>query len=164
MTPKEFIDKVKNIDFRAIAYMVLERHNEDLVWVQKSQLWAGRNLDGTLLTPSILNDPYFKTPKQAQAWSNYKDKQTQWRDDPDFGARPKGTPNLIFTTGEVVWEPLTTRFTGSGVFLGTEFSIENELEDKYGEIFGLNPQGVKYVLENWFYDEFSIEVYKQLLN
>jgi hypothetical protein len=39
-----------------------------------------------------------------------------------------------------------------------------ELEQKYGDLFGLNPQGVDFVIRTFFREEFLDAVRKHLFN
>jgi hypothetical protein len=186
MTLEHLYNNLKSIDVRKIAFDVLHKNNnlEELEGVQKSQLWAGRDLEGNLLKPSIYDDPYFtkeagrrndfykrKGWKKrvaagdlAKQWANYKDKQTQHGNDAFFGIRPHGTANLIFTSGKIVWNEIkVVPFGDNDLRITTEFGIQMELENKYGEVFGLNPQGAEYALKTFFLDEFCAEFEKQLL-
>jgi hypothetical protein len=160
----EFKNRLEKIDVRQIAFDILNKHKEELEAVQKSQLWAGRDLEGQPLRPTILEDPYFKgNKKRAKAWADFKEKQTQHGDEPEFGVRNYGTPNLIFTTGEIVWQPIGVfPYGNKDLRLGTDFGIQMELESKYGDIFGLNPQGVAYVMKEFFASDFFAELRKQL--
>jgi hypothetical protein len=190
-TIQQMIDRLKALDVQKIAYEVLTENNhlDELEGVQRSQLWAGRDLKGELLKPSILDDPYFVeqaqrmnrirkrnakksgkpvkevTPHElAKRWADFKEKQTQHGDDPEFGVRPYGIANLIFTTGEIVWNEIRVFPHGANDFrLGAELGIQFEIEDKYGPTFGLNPQGVSYVRREFFDDKFFSKTRKHLL-
>jgi hypothetical protein len=164
MTIQALIDRLKTLDVQKIAFDVLSRHREELEAVQKSQLWAGRDLKGEILQPSILDDPYFKGDlKWAKWWADTKEKQTQHGDDPAFGIRPYGIANLIFSSGRMVWNPIQVfQYGTNDLRIGTESVIQKELENKYGDIFGLNPQGAAYVLREFFREEFCTEVRKHL--
>jgi hypothetical protein len=163
MTLKEFAVKIKSVDVWQIAFDILDRHKEELIEVQKSQLWAGRDLKGELLKPTILEDPFFKgNTRWAKWWAMHKEEQTQHGDEPEFGIRPYGIANLIFTTGMMVWNPLNVFQSGNDLFIGTP--MQEELEQKYGDIFGLNPQGVEYVMREFFLEEFVNEFWKAVLS
>jgi hypothetical protein len=162
MTIQQMIDRLKTLDVYKIAYDVLSRHKDELVFIQKEQLAAGLNLAGKQLSPTILDDPFFKGDrKRAQEWVDDKDQ----RQSTIFAERrPEYVPNLIYSTGVVVWNPMKVfQYGTNDLRIGTEFGIQMELEDKYGDLFGLNPQGVAYVIREFFYDEFFSEVRKHLL-
>jgi hypothetical protein len=188
MTLDDLIHRLQTLDVQKLAFDVLADHERDLEYVQKSQLWAGRDLSGELLKPTILDDPYFVeqadrinrirrrkakkskkpvkevTPHElAKRWADHKERQTQHGDDPEFGIRPYGTANLIYTSGVIVWNEIRVFQNGAHDFrMGTELGIQLELEDKYGLLFGLNPQGVAYVRREFFDDEFIGKVRKHL--
>jgi hypothetical protein len=164
MTIFEFTDRFSKVDVWQIAFDVLSRHREELEAVQRSQLWAGRNLAGELLKPTILEDPFFKgNTRWAKWWAKRKDEQTQHGDDAEFGIRPYGIANLIFSSGVVVWNPIRVFQAGKDLFIGTDMNIQPELEAKYGELFGLNPQGVAYVMREFFKDEFCRDFWNAIL-
>jgi hypothetical protein len=150
-TVAQLLAKYRTLDVQALAAEAARRHRDALVDLQKDQLWAGQNLAGGDLTPSILDDPYFRgNRRRAQGWSDYKDRQAQWAGNPAFPRRRAGTPNLIFSTGDVVWNPLRVVAEGDKLYLDTELSVANELEGKYGPVFGLNPTGRAYFVEHFF--------------
>ncbi|MDR0729212.1 MAG: hypothetical protein LBF19_03690 [Prevotellaceae bacterium] len=164
MTITAFTERLKTLDVGQIAFDILDRHKDELVDVQKSQLWAGRDLKGETLTPKILDDPYFKgNSRWARWWADRKQEQTQRDDNPAFGIRPYGVANLIFSTGRIVWNPIRVFPLGTNdLRIGTEFSIQKELEQKYGDLFGLNPQCVDFVIRTFFREEFLAAVRKHL--
>jgi hypothetical protein len=165
-TLQQMIDRLQTLDVEKMAYTILTEHQYDLVEIQFNQLWAGRNLKGELLQPFILDDPFFKgNYRWAKWWADRKEYQRQWVDNPEFGIRPYGVANLIYSTGVIVWD--TIRIFPSGrddLRIGAEFGIQNELEQKYGNVFGLNPQGRKYAIEHWFKDALMDRVRKHLFS
>jgi hypothetical protein len=173
-TVGQLIRKWDALNVRNAAYEAAVAHKEKLVDIQKDQLWAGKNLRGEDLSPSILDDPYFlekakrakdvqATAKRlAQAWSDYKDTQQQWAGNPEFGERKKGYANLIFTSGVMVWNPLRVEVGGDTLHIATEPNIQRDIEQKYGPVFGLNPAGVRYFNRHYFRRDFFANIKKQL--
>jgi hypothetical protein len=155
------IDRLKTLDVQKIAYEVLDRHKGELVMVQKEQFAAGLNLAGEQLSPTILDDPFFDgNEKWARWWVKNKDQ----RQSTIFAERrPEYVPNLIFSTGTVVWLPIHVESRSGNLFLAASTIMTARLEEKYGNIFGLNPQGAAYVLHEFFREEFFREVRKHLL-
>jgi len=91
MTIKGLLNKVESfkekIDVIIVAVMV-----DNAIFLgalNKQQLLAGKRSDGADITPGYLEDPYFKTLAQAQAYSDWKDRIT-----PNT-MRRSGTPNLF---------------------------------------------------------------------
>ncbi|MDR1347699.1 MAG: hypothetical protein LBJ63_04605 [Prevotellaceae bacterium] len=160
MTLSELITRLKSIDVWQIAYDVIKRHEADIIRVQKEQFAAGLNLAGRQMSPAIPEDPFFKgNDRWARWWVKNKD---QRQSEIFAERRPETVPNLIFSTGEVVWDDIRLFPTGTDLRLGTEFGIQMELENKYGDLFGLTPQGVVWVIKEFFCDEFISELKKQL--
>jgi hypothetical protein len=174
-TVNEVLARYEALDVAKVAHEVAAKYKDELVEIQKDQLWAGKNLKGDDLTPSILDDPYFVekaeragakdvqfiAKQMAQEWSDFKDTQHQWAGNPEFGERKKGYPNLIFTTGIKVWEQLDVIDTGDELFIDGGL-LHRELEDKYGGVFGLNPVGVRYFNERYFRKAFFENIRKRL--
>jgi hypothetical protein len=175
-TVVDVLAKYRALNVGSAAYEAAVAHREKLVEIQKDQLWAGKNLRGEDLTPSILDDPYFVEKAQrakakdvqaaaremAQEWSDFKDTQRQWVGHPEFGERRRGYANLIFTTGRIVWNPLGVEVGGDELHIATEPSLQRELEAKYGPVFGLNPVGVRYFNDHYFRESFFANIRKQL--
>lgn len=165
-TAGDVLARYKALDVRAEAYRVASRFQDELIETQKSQLWAGKDLRGNDLSPSIYNDPYFedearrmgaKNVKEtarrlAKQWADYKDRQAQRGHNAEFGIRKHGIANLIFSTGRIVWEPMHVEDSGQDFHIVTD--IQDELEQKYGDVFGLNPQGVGYFNREYFREAF----------
>jgi hypothetical protein len=161
MTIDDLIHRLQTLDVQQIAYNVLSDHEGELEEVQKEQFAAGLNLDGKPLSPTIMDDPYFKGNKKwARWWVENKDQ----RQSTIFAERrPKEVPNLIFSTGVIVWNEIRVFPYGThDLRIGANIGIQLEIEDKYGLVFGLNPQGVAYVRREFFDDEFFGKVRKHL--
>jgi hypothetical protein len=171
-------ERFRTVDVWKIAYNVLIRHEKELIAVQKSQLWAGMDADGNKLTPNVLNDPYFTekanriNKRRTKKKINASDLAKQWADtkmsdlnssyaglpfyEAEFGKYNYGDVNLIFSTGEKVWQHIDIMPYGRNDLTLSlhSFDMLQELEAKYGEVFGLNPAGVAYVINTFFADEF----------
>ncbi|MDR2653168.1 MAG: hypothetical protein LBC68_12815 [Prevotellaceae bacterium] len=160
MTLTELINRLKAIDVYKIGYDIIKRHEADIIRVQKEQFAAGLTLEGKLMSPTISDDPFFKgNQKWARWWIEHKD---QRQSEIFTNQRPENVPNLIFSTGEIVWDYIQLFPVENDFRIGSEFGIQMELENKYGALFGLTPQGVVWVAETFFNDEFITEFKKQL--
>ncbi|MDR2127302.1 MAG: hypothetical protein LBP63_10815 [Prevotellaceae bacterium] len=187
MTWEKFTQQFKTVDVWLIAYNILRRHEKELIGIQKSQLWAGMNADGKKLTPNVLQDPYFvekankinkKRKKKKVAAS---DLAKHWADnklselnssysglpfyEAEFGKYNYGDVNLIFSTGDVVWKHIDIMpFGRKDLTISLHsFDLLQELETKYGEVFGLNPQGVEYMINTFFKEEFINDFWTYIL-
>ena len=173
-TVSEVLARYEALDIREVAYEAAREHADELVDVQKSQLWAGKDLKGNDLSPTIYEDPYFEDEarrrnakdvkktarKLAKEWADYKDRQAQWGHNAEFGIRKHGVANLIYSTGRIVWEPMHVVDDGKDLHIATD--IQGELEAKYGGVFGLNPQGVGFFNREYFRKAFFEKLHKAI--
>jgi hypothetical protein len=163
MTLTQMITRLQRLDVAKTAFEILTVNQDRLIEIQFSQLWAGRNLKGELLQPSILDDPFFKgNARFAKWWADRKEYQRQWVDNPEFGIRPYGVANLIFSSGKIVWDTIRVFPAGADLYIRSGSDIQSELEQKYGAIFGLNPQGREYAIKNWLKDALFAGIRKEL--
>lgn len=163
MTLTQMITRLQRLDVAKTAFEILAVNQDRLIEIQFSQLWAGRNLKGELLQPSILDDPFFKgNARFAKWWADRKEYQRQWHDNPAFGIRPYGVANLIFSSGKIVWNTIRIFPSGGDLYIRLGSDIQSELEQKYGAIFGLNPQGREYAIKHWFREALFDSVRKEL--
>jgi hypothetical protein len=146
-TLKQLRERLSSIDENVITGLAIDllfEMEDDLLYAQKNQLAAGQDLAGNFLKPTILEDPYFKGSKKwAQWWIANKSHPPS-----DFGTKPDYIANLIFSTGDIVWNHIRVVYTDSEVYIMPEdIGLQNELEEKYGPVFGLNPKGRAYILD-----------------
>ena len=84
----DLIENLNSLDLAAIATDITLRNKGEIVKDVKNQLWDGQKPDGSDITPSYLDDPYFKTQKQAMGYANWKMKLSR------NSRRNKYAPNL----------------------------------------------------------------------
>jgi hypothetical protein len=131
MTIKGLYDRVKQLDTDQIIEESMASTKDALLELNKDQLFEGKLSTGADITPSYLDDPYFKTREAAQRYSDWKDRITP------HSNRKKGTPNL-FING-YLHNSFTVEVTGSGINFNTSASFGNKVVGKYGDnIWGLN--------------------------
>lgn len=127
---------IDNLD-RVISYAVIQRSPE-IVDAVRTQLWNGQNAKGNDITPSYLDDPYFKTRKKAEGYARWK-----WSITPN-ASRNFYAPNLFingFFHSILKIDPQT-------VTMDVSNSFGRGILDKYGEdTFCLNPSN-NQVMEN----------------
>ena len=68
-------ENIKNIP--AVINGIVARDKDILLSLNRDQMLLGRNAEGEVLTPSYLNDPYFKSNLQAEAYARMKYKLEQ---------------------------------------------------------------------------------------
>lgn len=88
-TAKNLLSVLKKVDVNDISLKSVEETKEEYVLENQEQMLAGKTSDGSDITPSYLNDPYFKSRESAQRYSDWKDAIS-----PKAG-RNSGTPNLF---------------------------------------------------------------------
>lgn len=112
------------MDVGKVIHEAFQENVEVLGEKNKEQLSAGKNKQGTDITPGYLDDPYFKSRESAQRYSLWKDKITP------NPLRKSGTPNLFingayYKSRRVVLSGDTLQYSAD--FLGAE------IERKYGD-------------------------------
>lgn len=118
----------------ALKHSVVDKALE-IVELNKGQLWDGKGRDNADLSPSYLEDPYFKTIESAKKYVSWKSKIT-----PNSNRKAE-TPNL-FIKG-VFYESLVLK-AGE-----VEFSIESNSSDgkkiisKFPEATGLTDENIE---------------------
>lgn len=125
MNPFEFARKIEKLTFDELtkfAGMAILENDNEVIGSIHGQLWDGKKGDGQNITPSYLDDPYFKTRKQAEGYRNWKNSITKNSNrDPD-------TPNL-FINGYFY----DTIFVDSGSFEVASNGFGNPIIEKYGK-------------------------------
>ena len=103
---------------------------EDLLSLNKTQMFDGKTKTGQDITPSYLDDPYFKSRESAQRYSDWKDSITP------NPKRKKGTPNL-FIVG-TYHNSLEIKVGNGQIDTRSSFVKASSIEAKFGgDIYGL---------------------------
>jgi hypothetical protein len=127
---------------------IIDDTKEEIVKKNRQQLLDGIKSDGTEITPSYLNDPYFKTKEAAQRYSNWKDKITP------SNKRKSGTPNLYING--FYHNSIKLDVKGEIFKIQSTASIGNDIERKYGEnVYGLTTESTKAYISETFYPLFK---------
>jgi hypothetical protein len=115
-----------------LASEAIQENDEKILSLNRQQLFDGKKSDGSDLSPTYLNDPYFKTREAAQRYSDWKDKITP------NSKRKKGVPNL-FING-YFHNSIEVDIDKKGLsFSSNELGID--IVPKFGgDIFGLNSE------------------------
>lgn len=139
-------ERIKNlsIHIEKEVSVIIENTKEQILIKNKQQLMEGIKEDGSEITPSYLNDPYFKTKEAAQRYSNWKDKIT-----PNNKRKP-GTPNLYING--FYYNTIKINVRGEKIIIESKESIGEKIEKKYGDaIYGLNEENKQsYIKETFF--------------
>ena len=141
---------------------VVESRKDVILSLNRDQMLLGRDAEGKVLTPSYIDDPYFKTKRHADMYRHMKYKlESEHRariEHPSlYPDKDKNTPNLIVTG---VFQSGMFINVGSGTFtIGSTYKDSNDIESKYrGLVFGLSPESKEY-----FYNHYLKERLKTLI-
>lgn len=129
---KELAKKITSINLDSLKAEVIDENLDAFVSKQKDQLWDGLASTGNDLSPSYSNDPYFKSPKAAEAYAAWK-----WKITPN-PRRDRDAPNLYING--YFYEGIKANRSGDKLNVRSETSIGNEIENKYNNLFGLTPE------------------------
>lgn len=121
-----------------IAENAINQTKDELLALNKEQMMEGKNKDGQNLSPSYLTDPYFKNPKSAKRYSDWKDKITP---NPN---RQSGIPNY-YINGRY-HNSLKATVQDGKIVVESDFSGAKNIESKAVGIYGLSvPFKAKYI-------------------
>lgn len=118
--------------------------SDDIITLNQQQLYSGRLSDGSPVSPSYLDDPYFKSREAAQRYSDWKDNIT-----PDE-QRPSGVPNL-FINGRF-YQSWRVRASATTIDFESSDPDAMDIEEKFSErIYGLDDDNMNtYRRESFF--------------
>jgi hypothetical protein len=128
---EDFIARLERLNVMEVAVETINETKDEFLHLNKSQLWAGKKASGSDITPSYLDDPFFKTRKQAEVYANWKQRITP---SPD---RNKYAPNL-WINGYFYH---SIQINASGDLI--KFTAWPEVMNKYEDVFGLMPENQK---------------------
>jgi hypothetical protein len=89
MNVLELRNRLLSLNIHEKCVELNKKHADEFLQANKNQMWDGQNPDGSDISPSYLDDPYFKTRKAAMAYANWKFKLTP------NSKRNKYAPNLF---------------------------------------------------------------------
>lgn len=89
MTITQALEKLERLDPERALVDAVEKTIDQYELLNKKQLYDGKTKTGADLSPTYLEDPYFKSRESAQRYSDWKDKIT-----PNSNRTP-GVPNLF---------------------------------------------------------------------
>lgn len=108
----------------------LEQTKDALLDLNRDQLYDGKTREGKDLSPTYLEDPYFKTREAAQRYSDWKDRITP------NPLRKSAIPN-IFINGKT-YSAFEAGVSGQNVFFKANVPWGADVESKFSDkIFGL---------------------------
>lgn len=143
-------ERQKRVDnWPKVIETIVARYGHELVDLNRAQLLLGRNTDEQLLSPTYLNDPYFKTQKAAQAYYQKKKRLEAAHKirivfPLNYPNKPSDTPNLIirgnFQNGMYITRTAEDFTIGSHPQYPLTDEDAADIEQKYNyKVFGLTP-------------------------
>jgi hypothetical protein len=117
------------IDTDKVIEAAMTESLPDLNDLNLEQIYDGKTNTGDDIRPSYYEDPYFKTPEQAIAYSNWKDRITP------NSRRNRGTPNL-FING-YYYRSRSLSLAGDVIRFDSFWPEGSKIHQKYANINGL---------------------------
>lgn len=135
----EILETIQQLNIVSIAGATIAESKELILAKNRQQLMEGRLSTGKDITPSYLDDPYFKSREAAQRYSDWKDEITP------NPKRKKGTPNY-FITGPY-HRSIDLKVTGEDFEFHSSFKAAQSIEKKVGDdIYGLTDESKEDVI------------------
>lgn len=119
---------------------VVQDSTGELADLNRDQMYDGKTKDGNNITPSYLDDPYFKSRESAKRYSDWKDKITP------SSKRSPGTPNL-FINGRY-HNSIRVVASSDKVTFQTQDPAARSIEAKFDKIYGLGGEYKKNFLKD----------------
>jgi hypothetical protein len=132
MTIRGLYNRLQQVDVDKIAEECMEQSADELLIYELDQLLDGKTSTGEDITPSYLDDPYFKSREAAQRYSDWKDRISP------ASNRKKGTPNLRING--YYHNTIRVHAADGKVIWSSSFSGANDIERKFQKIYGLNKE------------------------
>jgi hypothetical protein len=134
-TIRGLYNRLQTVDPDKIARETMEGTEEEIRQYNLQQLIDGKTNEGIDISPTYFEDPFFKTPEQAQAYSDWKD-----RISPPSNRR-KGVPNLYING--YYHGTRKVEIQGDKIIYSSTYSEANDIEQTFKNIDGLNPESRK---------------------
>lgn len=130
---------------------VIEDTSTEFIALNQKQLYSGQLNDGSPLSPTYQEDPYFSSPEAAQRYSDWKDDIT-----PDSQRAP-GVPNL-FINGRF-YQSWSLSVTPKKITFQSSDPNAADIEEKFSvRIYGLNEDHMRQYRLTVFWPQFKREI------
>ena len=132
----------------AIAETV-QQTSGDIMALNRDQLLQGRDADGNLISPTYMQDPYFKSQEAAAKYSKMKymmeEGHKQRMTFPEmYGEKPTDVPNLL-VTGTLFFNHFFISVTREAYTIGSTGEAAPDIEQKYNNrLYGLTPKSKEF--------------------
>ena len=129
-TALDMLNIFRAMNMTDIAEEVLNKTAPVALEANKDQLYDGKLSTGEDISPTYLEDPYFKSKESAQRYSDWKDAITP------NSRRKKGVPNL-FING-AFYRSIEVQAKGGGLLYHSSFFKASDIESKFStNVYGL---------------------------
>jgi len=129
-TALDMLNIFKAMNLQDIAEEVLNTTGPIALEANKDQLYDGKLSTGEDISPTYLEDPYFKSKESAQRYSDWKDEITPNK------RRKKGVSNL-FING-AYYASIQVQAKGGGLLYRSSFTDAADIESKFSlDVYGL---------------------------
>lgn len=136
VTIKDYLNNLTKVQEQLpdVVNDALLSNEAKIVDMNKAQLYDGKTIDDTNITPLYSQDSFFKTPAQAQGYIKWKQKITP------NGNRNPDAPNLFINGFHYSMIGLLKK--GRDIVIGIKSSnaLGSSIEAKYDKIYGLNAE------------------------
>lgn len=141
----DLINNIKALDFKSMANDITLKHQAEIVKDVKGQLWNGQNPDGSAISPSYLDDPFFKTRKAAEWYAKWK-YSGRWGQNT---TRSIDTPNLYING--YFYSSLNVKVDNGSFEIGSTWP---EVGGKYSRALGLSIGHGNEIIDQYVRPEF----------
>lgn len=124
--------RLQQLDVEQAAQQSVANTVEEVLQYNLEQMMEGKRQDGEDISPSYLDDPYFKSKEAAQRYSDWKDEITP------NPKRKKGIPNLYIVGA--FHGSIRATVSGGIIKFDSSFPEAEEIEAKFDKIYGLNAE------------------------
>lgn len=137
----------------SVLNKVVSDNKDVIISANRDQMLLGRNSSGRTLSPSYLQDPYFKSKVQAESYARmkYALESTHlgrlWNPEQLYPDKDRNTPNLIVTG--LFQDSMFIATSVDSFEIGSTYLGSKDIDRKYGGVFGLADKSKEY-----FYREF----------
>lgn len=156
MTTREAIRRLEQLEQTLESSVVdsIDQTADQILFLNQKQLYSGRLNDGTPLSPTYLEDPYFNSTEAAQRYSDWKDEIT-----PD-SERPPGVPNL-FING-FFYQTWSIRASATKITFESSDPNAADIEEKFSNrIYGLDDESMDEYRWDTFFPVLKDEIMTQ---
>jgi hypothetical protein len=158
MTIGQMLNKAQKFErgFKKKIAQTLRENKKVVLDLQESQLLSGQDANGKWLTPSYLNDPFFKSRESAERYRQRKIKKSALHEGLKrydiFGRNGGHTPNLIYSDTvrkSQFYRQLKVEVADETLRIHSSWSKAPNVENKYPTATGLSPKAFKYIWDNY---------------